>query len=151
LKGIYSLIILLKKDVRCRIAALGLFRFSKGVYLYTGSARGQGSTSIERRIERHLGKHKRKFWHIDHLLGANGCGVFACIYAETVKDEECVVNSKIQELTCGDFPVNHFGSSDCNCCSHLVWLPKHDIAKAMGNITEAYRRVGLEPKSWNLD
>lgn len=149
LKGIYTLIILLEKDIRRRIAALGPIRFSKGVYLYTGSARGQGSTSVEGRIERHLGNRRRKFWHIDHLLSANGCKVLACIYAETVKDVECVVNSKIQELTRGVFPVHRFGSSDCNCRSHLIFLQRRDIVRALRNVTEAYRRLRLKSRCWN--
>ena len=38
--------------------------FKKGDYFYIGSAKG----CLETRLQRHLRKEKRIFWHIDYLL-----------------------------------------------------------------------------------
>ena len=38
--------------------------FKKGDYLYVGSTRG----CLETRLQRHLRKEKRIFWHIDYFL-----------------------------------------------------------------------------------
>ena len=60
----YQLYIFLNEDVRVQIGKLGVFRFPKGNYIYTGSAK----RNIEKRIERHLSSNKKLHWHIDYLL-----------------------------------------------------------------------------------
>jgi len=147
LKGIYTLIFELGKGTDCKIGNLGSFCFNRGVYVYTGSGRGVASTSIEGRIKRHLGRRKRKFWHIDYLLSLRTCSVCASVCSETTKDVECRVNRRIQELTCGVFPVNGFGSSDCSCIGHLVYLPSHDSNRALCSVMKAYRKLRLKPQA----
>ncbi|MFQ6031477.1 MAG: DUF123 domain-containing protein [Candidatus Zixiibacteriota bacterium] len=63
-KGIYQLLIYLPKNAWIIIGKRGKFRFPKGYYIYTGSARN----GLEKRIKRHLNKKKKHFWHIDYLL-----------------------------------------------------------------------------------
>ena len=63
-KGIYVLIILVNKNISVNVGALGSVNFERGLYAYVGSAQN----NLEKRIERHLRKAKRKFWHIDYLL-----------------------------------------------------------------------------------
>jgi len=63
-KGVYVLIISLAKDVNVKVGALGKIDFKKGTYAYVGSAQ----TNLLKRVERHLRKAKRRFWHIDYLL-----------------------------------------------------------------------------------
>ena len=65
MKGTYCLIINVKKDVKIKIGkVLGEIEFKKGCYLYVGSA----MNSLEKRVQRHLSKDKKKHWHIDYLL-----------------------------------------------------------------------------------
>ena len=71
LKGIYVLIIQVSNDVAVQVGALGKLTFTKGLYAYVGSAQ----VNLEKRVGRHLGKEKRKFWHIDYLLGNNAAKV----------------------------------------------------------------------------
>ena len=71
MKGSYILVIFLSKKVEIEIGALGVLSFSKGYYLYVGSAMGNvGSTTLENRVKRHLSDsaNKKIHWHIDFLL-----------------------------------------------------------------------------------
>jgi len=151
LKGIYTIVMRLKSNVRCKAGSLGPVRFAGGVYIYTGSARGKGSVSIHGRIERHLGKRRRSFWHIDYLLAANACNIQAFVYSETRRDLECEVNRRIQEMTYAAFPVRGFGSSDCACLSHLLYLPGYQIDQALTKAKNAYCSLRLKPRICRLD
>jgi len=151
LKGIYTIVLRLKRDNRCKVAKLGSFRFAKGVHIYTGSARGKDSTSIQGRIRRHLGRRSRSFWHIDYLLNANGCDIQAIIYSETMRDLECEVNRRIQETTHATLPVRGFGSSDCACPGHLLCLPGYRIDRALTKVTDAYDELRLRPRLYLLN
>ncbi|MGB2770006.1 MAG: GIY-YIG nuclease family protein, partial [Candidatus Zixiibacteriota bacterium] len=63
-KGIYQLLIRLPESVHIQIGKRGRYRFPKGYYIYTGSAKN----GFRGRIKRHLRKEKKHFWHIDYLL-----------------------------------------------------------------------------------
>ena len=151
LKGIYTIVMRLKNNVKCKVGSLGSVRFAGGVYVYTGSARGKGSVSIRGRIERHLGRRSRSFWHIDYLLATNGCNIQAFIYSETTRDLECEVNRRIQEMTHAAFAVRGFGSSDCACLSHLLYLPGHRIDQALTKAKNAHGGLRLKPRICRLD
>ena len=43
-----------------KIGKKGIFKFSKGYYVYTGSAKN----GLKSRIQRHFNRTKKKFWHI---------------------------------------------------------------------------------------
>jgi len=62
-KGVYVLVVSVDKDVNVNIGALGSIGFEKGLYAYVGSAQN----GLEKRIERHRRRAKRKFWHIDYI------------------------------------------------------------------------------------
>ena len=81
LKGIYVLIIQVSNDVAVHVGALGKLTFTKGLYAYVGSAQ----VNLEKRVGRHLGKEKRKFWHIDYLLGNNAAKVLGVFHKQADK------------------------------------------------------------------
>ena len=111
-KGVYVLVISVDEDISVDVGALGKVLFRKGLYAYVGSAQN----GLERRIERHLRKRKRKFWHIDYLLDDDAVRVLKVFYKKGRKPEECEIARKIGErsaLTKG------FGCSDCACKSHM--------------------------------
>jgi len=112
LKGIYVLIIQVYRDIKVDVGALGRINFTKGVYAYVGSAQ----INMKRRINRHLKSGKRKFWHIDYLLDKTTARVVKVFFKEADKAEECKIAKTIGERS---KPVVGFGSSDCNCKSHL--------------------------------
>lgn len=114
MKGSYSIVAFLPEDSEIEIAKLGTFTFPKGFYVYTGSA----LSSLEGRIGRHLGKDKKMRWHIDYFLErAVPLGFVPIVSSER---EECGINSKF--LKEGVIVAKGFGSSDCSCTSHLVFL-----------------------------
>ncbi len=114
--GLYNLIIKLSKSKEINIGRLGTFTFPKGFYVYTGSAQN----GLERRINRHLSSSKKFHWHIDYLLS----------YAKIVKvfryigdgNAECKLSRMVGRYDGADVVVNRFGSSDCDCVTHLYYF-----------------------------
>ncbi|OYD14393.1 hypothetical protein CH333_08105 [candidate division WOR-3 bacterium JGI_Cruoil_03_44_89] len=97
----YILSVYLGERRRIEIGKLGEFLFKRGNYLYVGS----GKKNIEKRIERHLKREKKIFWHIDYLLRyANVRGVWVS------EREESEVARTLESLL--EIPVPGFGSSD---------------------------------------
>jgi Uri superfamily endonuclease len=118
LKGIYVLIIRVNKDINVNIGALGKIAFKKGLYAYVGSAQ----TNLEQRIKRHLRKEKRKHWHIDYLLDNEATKIIKVLFKKANKTEECKTAKTISEK---NKPTPNFGSSDCNCKSHLYHIKNY--------------------------
>jgi sugar fermentation stimulation protein A len=113
-KGSYCIAAFLREDTDIEIAKLGTFSFPRGMYIYTGSA----LSSLEGRIGRHLGKEKKMKWHMDFFLEeAEPLGFIPIVSSDR---EECSINSKFLEK--GKVLAKGFGSSDCRCPSHLVFL-----------------------------
>jgi Uri superfamily endonuclease len=112
LKGVYVLIIHVGEDIGVNVGALGKLTFKKGLYAYVGSAQN----NLEQRVKRHLGREKRKFWHVDYLLDSDAAKVVEVLYRQGSKAEECLVACEISKR--GEATVG-FGCSDCHCRSHL--------------------------------
>jgi len=113
MKGIYILLILIKRNVSPRIGALGSIKLTKGNYAYVGSAQN----NLQKRIERHLSMNKRFHWHIDYLLNNKNVEVKQVLTKQSSKKEEC---RTAQKLMNNSIPIIGFGCSDCNCKSHLL-------------------------------
>ena len=97
------------------VGALGKLTFEKGLYAYVGSAQA----NLEQRIKRHLGKEKRLFWHIDHLLNESAARIVKVLCKQADRIEECKLAKVIGER--GE-SVEGFGCSDCSCKSHLFHI-----------------------------
>jgi Uri superfamily endonuclease len=111
-KGVYVLFISVGRDIRVNVGALGSIFFERGLYAYVGSAQN----GLERRVQRHLRKAKRKFWHIDYLLDNEFANVVKVFCKEAEKSEECNIAGKLSEK---GVAVKRYGCSDCGCVSHL--------------------------------
>ena len=122
--GIYHLLIHLPENTNVQVGKLGSFHFPAGYYVYTGSAlRG-----LESRISRHRRREKRLHWHIDYLLQHGR--VIDVITYKTIERLECCFSQKILSLPDCEILVKGFGSSDCNCISHLIYFQeKPDIPR----------------------
>jgi len=138
-RGVYSLLIELEEEQVIKHRPNLSWHLSKGYYIYTGSALGRGSTSLEKRLERHLKVNKKVFWHIDRLLAGAG-KVVKVVYAKTTAKMECEVNKKILSLLHAK-PMEGFGSSDCRCrcVGHLLYLTNNQE-----NLDELLRRAYCE-------
>jgi Uri superfamily endonuclease len=117
-KGIYQLLIYLPKNTSIEIGKKGRFRFPKGYYFYTGSARN----GLEKRVERHLKKNKKHFWHIDYLL--DFASIKEVFFFTNGKLDECALNLKMLEKPEAKIIMLKFGASDCDCPAHLVFFEK---------------------------
>ena len=115
--GIYALRIRLCKDVSIRVGAIGKISFNRGYYVYVGSAQ----RNLEKRVERHLRKKKKLFWHIDYLLSNEHAKIEKVLFRQADKSAECAL---ARELGRQAEPVAGFGCSDCRCLSHLFWFPE---------------------------
>ncbi len=120
MKGIYVLVIELKRDVSISVGKLGSLHFDRGLYAYVGSAQ----VALEKRIARHLKKKKALFWHIDYLLQETDSRILKVFTRYGPKSDECNVAAKIAEH--GE-AVKGFGCSDCSCSSHLFHLNDYDF------------------------
>ena len=122
MKGVYVLVISVSKDAKLNVGALGGVNFEEGLYAYVGSAQN----NLEKRIERHLGKVKRKFWHVDYLLDDDAVRVVKAFYREAGRSEECRIARRLAER---GVAVENFGCSDCSCISHLFRVEDYDFLR----------------------
>lgn len=113
--GVYQIWIELRRPIPTRVGRLGVIRFAKGVYVYTGRA----SRGLRARVLRHVHGGKRLHWHIDYLLALRSARVRQVVLASTDPDDECNVNRAATEAWVA---VPGFGSSDChNGCPGHLW------------------------------
>lgn len=115
MKGIYCLIVEVRKEVRAKIGARGELRFQKGFYAYLGSAQN----NLGKRVARHFAREKTVRWHIDYLLAADGVRPVRVYAREAPREEECRL---AEAFVRNRIPVPGFGCSDCKCVSHLFRL-----------------------------
>ena len=127
--GSYCLCIQIAEDIAVNIGALGAISFSKGRYVYVGSA----LNGLEQRTKRHFatnnGKGKAIHWHIDYLLLAIGVTLEGVYIKESNKHEECLIATRIADR---GYPIRRFGCSDCRCISHLFWVESFNMLVEFG-------------------
>lgn len=112
---LYSIKLKINKESEIQVGKLGSFVFPKGYYIYIGSAK----KNIKSRVNRHIKIDKKKKWHFDFLRP----------YGEIVEIEtydnsltECELFEKIKRETNGEVLVKKFGSTDCKCFTHLIYI-----------------------------
>jgi sugar fermentation stimulation protein A len=93
----------------------------EGFYLYVGSAK----RGLEKRIERHLRKRKKRFWHIDYITSRRDVGVRAVLLSML---GECETLRAVSSF--GTLFGHKLGSSDCTCPSHFVRLTAGSLETA---------------------
>ena len=148
MKGTYTIIVDCRSPGLCVFGSLGRARLRRGHYLYTGSALGSGSASLEGRLQRHRKQSKVRWWHIDYLTSKRSCKVVNEICHLSNRRLECTVSESIShELKI--MPVlPRIGSSDCNCEGHLlgpeVGLSRVDLLR---RVVDAYVHVGVSRRS----
>ncbi|MBN1330431.1 MAG: GIY-YIG nuclease family protein [Candidatus Heimdallarchaeota archaeon] len=140
-KGSYVLFFSNEYQINLTIGALGVLSFSPGNYIYIGSALGPGG--LVKRIERHLQKSKKIFWHIDYLTLNNSFSIksYFEIYSEI--SLECIIAKIVKESFNKDNIIiyKNFGSSDCCCDSHLFHIKRSidEIISIIKPIVQKYR------------
>jgi Uri superfamily endonuclease len=140
LKGTYCLIIFNTKEKEILIGKLGKIRFQKGSYVYIGSAMNY----LIPRLKRHLTKDKKIHWHIDYLLKSKDIAIEEIIFNIGEERVECDLAKRIAKY---GKELANFGSSDCNCNSHLIYFEKYN--DCFSAVKSSYDDLSIEYK--NLD
>lgn len=122
MKGVYVLIASVNHNIITVVGALGSVQFERGIYAYVGSAQ----SNLEKRLARHLGTVKKKFWHIDYLLDSPGVSIRKVLTLDAGRAEECRLAALLQQK--GSL-VPGFGCSDCKCSSHLFKIGNYEFLK----------------------
>lgn len=144
MRGVYALVIETMTTFDRKVGSLGKVEFRDGLWVYVGSAMGEGSTSLENRLARHYRKKKRKHWHIDHLLDSNA-KIICVVSAQSEKRMECRVSLELQRSHSFISGPRGFGAADCRegCGTHLYYYVGKD------NVDEALltmmTNLGLNP------
>ena len=128
MRGGYLLFLELKKPRTLAVGHLGRHRFPAGLYVYAGS----GLAGIESRVNRHFSKKRTKRWHIDYLSAVARPLDF--IAFESDRRIECDLAASMQRLG-GKHIAKGFGSSDCLCESHLIYLGGLKVASIQNSRT----------------
>ncbi len=82
--------------------------------------------SFKKRINRHLSSNKKFHWHIDYLL--SHATVLKVLGYVGGRKDECRLNQVTGQSANAIPIVKKFGSSDCNCVTHLYYfkdIPTH--------------------------
>ena len=148
LRGVYTLIIRFLRPCKASVTKHVPVVVDRGLYLYTGSASGRGSTSLEGRIGRHLGREKKEFWHVDRILACRSAHVVSVVYAVTNSKAECRVNAALLKHTNIRAPVKGLGSSDCRCESHFL-KATGSLRSLRKKVRSCYTVLGFRPRVLN--
>lgn len=123
MKGSYILVISILDNIDLIVGALGRISFEKGTYLYIGSGMGgNGSAALERRVNKHLrpSTQKKTHWHIDFILNHERSSLNRIYIIPSLIRLECIIAKELIEIS--DSSVKDFGSSDCQCRSHMFYF-----------------------------
>ena len=135
MRGTYVLLAHVPYDLALSVGELGTLNLKPGYYAYVGSALG----GLERRVARHAREEKKLRWHIDYLLTRAKLVDF--VVAESEERKECAVAGELAKNLAG---IRGFGSSDCECESHLFYNP--DFHELLRRVLSAFKACGLKPK-----
>ena len=117
--GCYLMIFRLEEDAVIKIGSLGEISFKKGFYIYVGSAK----KNLSKRVERHKRLRKQMHWHIDYFRAK--AKVHAALPFRTADDIECELAEEMKKIS--QRSIKRFGSSDCNCPSHLFAMEEDPL------------------------
>ena len=116
--GTYALVFRAKRNKRLIIGKLGTLNLQPGYYVYVGSAFGPGG--LKARIGHHQNNSSRNHWHVDYLSECLPPYEVWYTCDRTRREHQWAqVLSKAAGTT---IPLPGFGSSDCDCRSHLYFF-----------------------------
>ena len=144
MRGVYVLIIKIENPTHVYVKSLGQLKFQPSIWVYVGSAMGNGSTSLENRLRRHFRNEKTLYWHIDYLL-ATDAKLTHAIWAECLEPMECELAQRIASCDIFEPGPQRFGSSDCRRrCSAHIFRSLND-ARLDGILCQVFHDLKLRP------
>jgi Uri superfamily endonuclease len=145
MKGIYVLILRIKKEKTINVGKIGQFVFKPAYYAYVGSA-----MSGMQRLKRHLknlkkGSVKNKHWHIDFIIPyCKSIGWFFAECSHSAKEENLAIHLS-EKL---DY-VEDFGASDSSAPSHL--FKDINLNKLKSAVIKALKLIEVENLQSSMD
>jgi len=129
--GTYIVVLRSHQAKTIQIGKLASFDIKKGYYVYIGSAFGPGG--VIARLKHHAKVSKKPHWHLDYLRAEME---FHQAHAEFSNERnECEWASQIAKNEIAIEPLKGFGSSDCNCSTHLFYFSSQaKVKRAIGGI-----------------
>lgn len=103
----------------CQIGRLGKVKLQQGYYSYVGSAFGPGG--LKARLAHHLRQAKKPHWHLDYLKPH--LQIEAIWFTRDPVRREHFWATEISREPGSVVPLSGFGSSDCDCTTHLFYSP----------------------------
>jgi Uri superfamily endonuclease len=140
--GTYSILLKCSERFRLKLGCLGYVIVERGHYIYTGSALGKGSTSLEGRINRHRRRSKVVRWHIDCLTKRCEIQIEGSVYVCSRARLECTINEAVLEHLHGYPILRHAGASDCRCPAHLVFVTEPRDGDLINHLERIYASFG---------
>ena len=116
--GTYALILYCGHERIIDTGKLGTMSVRKGYYVYVGSAFGSGG--LPARIKHHCRILKSPHWHIDYLRPA--VEIIQVWYSHDPIKREHEWAGILMGVHGVKLPLKGFGSTDCNCDSHLFFF-----------------------------
>ncbi|MBW2311193.1 MAG: DNA/RNA nuclease SfsA [Deltaproteobacteria bacterium] len=131
-RGSYLLILKIDRTMALEIGRLGTHTFSKGYYVYVGSA----MRNLRTRVKRHLQRRKKLHWHIDYLTAHTGEMIPLPIRSS--RRDECEIAKAL--LSIMQMGPSGFGSSDCPCQTHLFFSDTNPLhIRAFHDVLKGFR------------
>jgi Uri superfamily endonuclease len=142
--GTYVLILTPNSSKPVKIGKLGMLQLRAGYYIYVGSAFGPGG--LRARIAHHAKISNRPRWHIDYLRTVTHLKELWYSYDPRPREHQWAdIIAGARAIT---VPFPGFGSSDCNCKSHLYFLKSKPMIESfrrrVRNSIEDHDKVLIE-------
>jgi len=145
LKGTYTILLICSEPFRLKLGSLGCVKVKKGYFVYTGSALGPGSVSLEGRINRHRRRSKNVRWHIDYLTTRREIHTRGSVSIRSRARLECLINTDIIKKLRGCPLIERAGASDCKCRGHLLRVREQSsgVADLIDQLSKIYAAFGV--------
>ena len=137
--GTYILVLQCERVESIEVGKLGQLQIIPGFYLYIGSAFGPGGVAA--RIKHHCKPASRPHWHIDYLRRACELVDMRCVYNEKREHDWAQQLANTKGIAA---PFRGFGSSDCDCDTHLFFSEREPGAKLWRELFQGMPAVTLE-------
>jgi Uri superfamily endonuclease len=135
--GTYTLVLLSTKAAPMRVGKLGILQLQPGFYVYVGSAHGPGG--LHARLAHHLEPTGRPHWHIDYLRAhTKPQEVWFCY--DGIR-WECPWADCFRRMRGASVPLKGFGSSDCQCGSHLFFFSSQPAKAAFARMLRSFNHT----------
>ncbi len=115
--GTYLLLLECNINAVLSIGKLGKMNTETGYYLYVGSAFGPGG--IHARVGHHQQIASRPHWHIDYFHTVVELVDTWCVHGSRCEHDWA---HSLEHSETASVPLKGFGSSDCNCVTHLFYF-----------------------------